>query len=453
MALVGMVGVLLAQEPAAPQQAPAPEQQQQQAPMSPQQLEDLVAPIALYPDPLLGQILAASTYPLELIEAQQWMQQNRNLTGQALIDAARQQNWDPSVQALVALPDVLNRLTSDVRWTTELGNAFLSQQADVMAAVQRMRSRAQANGKLQPTPQQNVVVQDQGGQQAIQIVPANPNVVYVPEYNPLYVWGPPVYGVYPPLWYPGIDIGFAFGPGIEIGAFFPGWGVWGWGGWGWGFNWFGGGLIASDSTIGMAKATAYMPGLTTPHIVWACRTQIMSWRPGSVAEDLRTAVDSRIGAGLRTEAGLRIEETSRSVKAREVLKGEAKDRHSVSVAQASNNTTLEKATALSAGSMRAARRASKATTARSAWVILGEAEAATSVAAEGDNHETYTYQLVIAVRDGGVRPRTADFSHPGCSRASSDPGCPTEQHRADECHFWTAGLAHALERERRSGSS
>ena len=116
--------------------------------LSPDQLDNLVAPIALYPDPLLGQVLAASTYPLEIVEAQQWLQQNSNLQGAQLMDAAKQQNWDPSVQALVAFPDALSLLSNDIRWTTDLGNAFLAQQADVMSAVQRMRARAQANGKL-----------------------------------------------------------------------------------------------------------------------------------------------------------------------------------------------------------------------------------------------------------------------------------------------------------------
>lgn len=245
--LFGSSLALLAQQPAPPYQAPPPQMQPQQPALSPQQLDDLVAPIALYPDPVLGQVLAASTYPLELMEAEQWLQNNPGLTGQALVNAAHQQNWDPSVQALVVFPDILSRLTSDISWTTSLGNAFLAQQADVMAAVQRMRARAQANGHLQTTPQQNVITQQQGGQTAIDIVPANPNVVYVPSYNPLYVWGPPIYGAYPPLWYPGLDIGFGFGPGIEIGAYFgPGWGAWGWGGWGWYPNWFGGTIFVND---------------------------------------------------------------------------------------------------------------------------------------------------------------------------------------------------------------
>jgi hypothetical protein len=193
------------------------------------QITDLVAPIALYPDPLLTEVLVASTYPLEVVEAQQWLQQNRSLSGTRLMDAARQQNWDPSVQALVAFPDVLNRLNSDIRWTTDLGNAFLAQQADVMNAVQRLRVSAKANGHLASSPQQTVSTETQDGQSAIVIQPANPQVIYVPVYDPAYIWGPPAWGYYPPLFYPAF--GFGFWPGIDMGFWFGGWGGWGWGGW------------------------------------------------------------------------------------------------------------------------------------------------------------------------------------------------------------------------------
>lgn len=204
--------------------------------LSPQQLDNLVAPIALYPDPLLAQVLAASTYPLEIVEVQQWLQDHGNLRGQQLMDAAKQQNWDPSVQAMVAFPDVVAMLNRDVRWTTDLGNAFLAQQPDVMAAVQRMRARAQSNGRLQSSPQQNVTTQTQDGQSAIDIEPADPQVVYVPSYNPAYIWGQPDYGYYPPLWYPSIGYGFGFYPPCYLGGFFGGFGI-GFG-WGWGFGWF-----------------------------------------------------------------------------------------------------------------------------------------------------------------------------------------------------------------------
>jgi hypothetical protein len=234
--IAGMGPVALAQA-----RVPPPAAAQSQA-LAPQQLDNLVAPIALYPDPLLGQVLAASTYPVELVEAQQWLQANSNLHGQQLVDAAKQQNWDASIQAMVAMPDVLARLTRDIRWTTDLGNGFLAQPAAVMAAVQRLRARAEANGKLQSNQQETVTTQAQNDQQAIEIQPADPQELYVPNYDPESVWGPPVWGAYPPLDYP---YGFGWYPGIDIGLCFGGWGGWGWGGWGWGWgpNWFGGGLF------------------------------------------------------------------------------------------------------------------------------------------------------------------------------------------------------------------
>jgi hypothetical protein len=241
-ALLGIPFLMMAQvqasAPVSGQQAPV---QAQMLPAA--QLDDLVAPIALYPDPLLSQVLVASTYPLEVVEAQQWLQKNGSLRGQQLTDAARQQNWDASIQAMVAFPDVLTTLNQDVQWTTALGNAFLAQQSDVMTAVQRMRARAQANGRLSTTPQQTVTTETQSGQTAIDIAPADPQVMYVPEYDPAYVWGPPAWGYYPPLSYGGY--GFGFYPGIDMGFCFGGWGGWGYGGWGWGWgpNWFGGSMF------------------------------------------------------------------------------------------------------------------------------------------------------------------------------------------------------------------
>ncbi len=207
--------------------------------MPPQQLDDLVAPIALYPDPLVGQVLAASTYPMEIAEAEQWVRDHPKWKPSKLMSEAKKQNWDPSVQGLAAFPDVLARLAQNINWTTQLGNAFLAQQADVMKAVQRMRAQAQAKGTLHSTPQETVTTQNQGGQTAISIEPANPDVWYVPNYNPVYVWGPPVWGVYPPILYPGIDLGLVWYPGIDLGLYFGGWGGWGWGGWGWYPDWFG----------------------------------------------------------------------------------------------------------------------------------------------------------------------------------------------------------------------
>lgn len=212
--------------------APPPVQGQAAAPLPPQQLDDLVAPIALYPDPLLGEILAASTYPMEIAEAEQWVRDHAKWKPSKLMDEAKKEHWDPSVQGLVAFPEVLARLSQDISWTTQLGNAFLADQGSVMQAVQRMRSQAEAKGTLKSTPQENVITQNQGGQNEISIEPANPNEWYVPNYNPAYVWGPPAWGYYPPLYYPGIGMGIGWFPGIDLGLYFGGWGGWGWGGWG-----------------------------------------------------------------------------------------------------------------------------------------------------------------------------------------------------------------------------
>jgi hypothetical protein len=241
--LLGAGMVLGAQE----QKYPSNEPQSQTQPVpqpewSADQLDNLVAPIALYPDPLLSQVLVASTYPLEVVEASQWLQRNRNLRGQDLANAAKQQPWDPSIQTLVVLPDTLEKLNEDIRWTTDLGEAFLAQEADVMNAVQRMRARAQANGRLASTQQQKVITRQEGGQRIVVIEPAYPEVIYVPVYDPVYVWGPPVYGYYPPLYYP--RFGFGFGIGFNIGFCFANWG--GWGFWGWGPNWYGGTVFVNN---------------------------------------------------------------------------------------------------------------------------------------------------------------------------------------------------------------
>ena len=209
--------------------------------LTPDQLDDLVAPIALYPDELLSQIMVAATYPLEVVEAFQWTQRNPGLTGPALTEAAQQQNWDPSVQALVVFPDVMKRLNDDVTWTTNLGNAFLAQQNDVMDAVQRMRQRAQQAGRLQSTPQLNVQTTNQNGQPYIDIEPADPDVMYVPVYDPAWIWGPPLWYPYPRWYWPPRSflrggMYFGFGGGINVGLFF-GSGWHGWGGWGWHPGW------------------------------------------------------------------------------------------------------------------------------------------------------------------------------------------------------------------------
>ena len=193
-----------------------------------------MAPIALYPDPLLAQVLAASTYPLEIIQLQQWMTKHPDLKGEALAAAVEKENWDPAVQGLAALPDVVKRLGDDIRWTTDLGNAFLAQQSDVMDAVQRMRKKASDAGNLKTTEQQKVTTQVVQTKEVIVIQQANPQVIYVPAYNPVVVYGPPIYP-YPPIYYPPVGyyaagVAIGFGVGVAMGAF------WG-GGWGYGPRW------------------------------------------------------------------------------------------------------------------------------------------------------------------------------------------------------------------------
>src|SRR5438034_7080127 len=158
IALAGVAFLLLGSTAALAQQAESQVMTTtEEAPKLPNdQLDSLVAPIALYPDPLVAQVLAASTYPLEIIQLQQWMERNKNLKDKALADAVTKQPWDPSVQALSATPDVVQRLAGNVQWTTDLGNAFLAQQSDVMDAVQRMRGKAASKGTLKTSAQQTV---------------------------------------------------------------------------------------------------------------------------------------------------------------------------------------------------------------------------------------------------------------------------------------------------------
>jgi Protein of unknown function (DUF3300) len=204
-------------------QALAPAAPNEAAPPIPaDQLDSLVAPIALYPDPLLAQTLAASTYPLEVIQLEQWMANNKYLKNKALADAVARQPWDPSVQAMAAFPDAVQRMAGNIQWTTDLGNAFLAQQSDVMDAVQRMRAKAQGTGNLKTNAQQKVETQTvEGGNQVIVVEQANPEVVYVPSYDPQVVYGapPPAYPYYP-YSYPGYyaGMGLAFGTGLVLGG-------------------------------------------------------------------------------------------------------------------------------------------------------------------------------------------------------------------------------------------
>lgn len=234
-----------------PQSAPPPSPERpQSAPLAPNQLQQLVAPIALYPDALVAQILAASAYPTQIVEAERFLQENPNLQGKELGEAVDQQDWDPSVKALTQFPSVLANLDKNLSWTSELGDANYNQQADVMAAIQFMRKKAEEAGNLKTTPQQTV--EDQGPD--VDIQPADPDVVYVPDYDPEFAYGYPV-GLWPGF-YPWWSVGgpyLSFGVGFGIGPFF-GFG-WGWGGWG--LDWRGGFLRYGGGRYGFHSHAFY----------------------------------------------------------------------------------------------------------------------------------------------------------------------------------------------------
>src|SRR5437867_4643619 len=242
IAIVCTISLVACNAPVYAQQSQAQQPQARQpteegAKIPPDQLDSLVAPIALYPDPLLSQTLVASTYPLEIVQLQQWMDKNNNLKGTALANAVEKQNWDPSIQAIAALPAVVKQLGDNIAWTSDLGNAFLAQQSDVMDAVQRMRAKAESAGNLKSSQQQTVQTQQVEGKSVVVIQQASPDVVYVPSYNPTVVYGPPVYP-YPPIYYPppgyyAAGAAISFGVGVAVGA------TWGghWGGWGYNCGW------------------------------------------------------------------------------------------------------------------------------------------------------------------------------------------------------------------------
>jgi uncharacterized membrane protein YgcG len=224
------------------QQTPPPPPSSAQAPaqgappyaqQTPDQLQRLVAPIALYPDSLVAQILAASTFPEQVVEADRWVQDHQDLKGTALAQAADQQPWDPSVKALTAFPTVLGNMDKNISWTSSLGDAYYNQQEDVMNAIQVMRKKAEQAGNLKSTPQQSVTTDDYGD---IDVAPANPEVVYVPAYDPWAIYGYPLapwpgWYDYPGIWWGGPYLSFGVGFGI---GFFGGFG-WGWSHWG--FDW------------------------------------------------------------------------------------------------------------------------------------------------------------------------------------------------------------------------
>jgi len=217
---------LVAQEQPGPLQAPSGPPYQEQ---TPEQLQELVAPIPLYPDSLVAQILAASTFPEQVVDADRWVQSHPDLKGDALGQAVDQLPWDPSVKALVAFPSVLGNMDKNLSWTSSLGDAYYNQEQGVMDAIQVMRRRAQEAGHLNSTPQQTVTTEGSN----IEIEPVSPEVVYVPAYDPWTVYGGPIVAwpgwyPYPGIWYDGSVL--FFGAGFGLG-FFGGYG-WGWHHWG-----------------------------------------------------------------------------------------------------------------------------------------------------------------------------------------------------------------------------
>jgi hypothetical protein len=236
--LIAFAPVANAQTQPAPAPASAPAQDQL---LQPGEIDALLSPIALYPDALMAQVLMAATYPLEVIQASRWLKENKGLKDDALRAALDKQGWDESVKSLAATPSVLDMMADKLDWTQKLGDAMLAQQNDVMDGVQRLRVKAEANNKLQSTPQQKVSKRSEGGKQVIVIEPTNPETMYVPYYDPAVVYGAWSYPAYPPYYwgasywpYGGavLGAGLAFGAGYAVGR----WAGWAGGGGYWGGN-------------------------------------------------------------------------------------------------------------------------------------------------------------------------------------------------------------------------
>ena len=217
------------------------------AKQSPHELQQLVAPIALYPDALVAQILAASTYPTQIVEADRWMQGHSNLKREDLAKEVDKQDWDPSIKAMAQFPSVLENMDKNLSWTSSLGEAYINQPQDVTDAVQTLRQQARHAGNLNGNEQEKVSTQGS----TIVIEPANPDVVYVPAYDPWLVYGAPIVAY--PGWYPepgiywggvGLSFGIGFGIGFGVGFF----GGYGWGWHHWGCDWHGHGVIYNHNT-------------------------------------------------------------------------------------------------------------------------------------------------------------------------------------------------------------
>jgi hypothetical protein len=265
LAMLMVISVSVSAQPA--DNPPAPSGQAQPASQSlpsaellkPEQLEALVAPIALYPDELLANVLAASSYPLEVVQADRWLKARKTLKGDALKQEVEKQSWDDSVKALASTADVISMMSDKIDWTKNLGDAFLAQQPDVMDAIQRLRTKAYDSKKLVTTKQQKVSVQTQESKQVIVIEPADPDTIYVPYYDPAAVYGTWPYADYPPYYfgYPSyigagvIAAGLAFGTAWAIGR----WGNY----WGGGCNWGNRNVYVNHRTTNIGNGWQHNP--------------------------------------------------------------------------------------------------------------------------------------------------------------------------------------------------
>src|SRR5258707_22180 len=243
--------------PAAPPAATATQPDQDL--LKPEQLEALVAPIALYPDALLANMLAAATYPLEVVEADRWIKEKKSLKGDALKAEVDKKSWDDSIKALTATPSVLDMMSDKLDWTKSLGDAMLAQQADLMDAIQRLREKARANNKLSSSKQQKVTVKQQESKQVIVIEPTDPNTMYVPYYEPAAVYGAWPYAEYPPYYfgYPSYIGAGAVAAGIAFGT---AWAIGRWGNyWGGGCNWGNRNVYVNHRTTNIGNGWQHNP--------------------------------------------------------------------------------------------------------------------------------------------------------------------------------------------------
>jgi hypothetical protein len=273
-----------------------------------EELDQMLAPVALYPDSLLTQILMASTYPLEIVQADRWVKQNKDMKGDALTKALEAQPWDPSVKSLVNFPQVLQMMSEKLDLTQKLGDAFLAQQKDVMATIQSLRKKAEASGNLKTSKEQKVVVE----KETIIIQSASPEVIYVPSYNPIVVYGSWPYPAYPPYYYypPVYATPYAFGAGIAIGA---AWGyAWGHADWHGGYGGYGNVKINHNQNINInnninrGKYASQLPAGGQGN--WQHNA---SHRGGVAYRDQKTAQQYNRGAG------------SEAAKSREAYRGRA----------------------------------------------------------------------------------------------------------------------------------